>query len=213
MNPITLMTLKHLDRTFDFRDEDFEGLIFDCDGTLTDSMPLHFVAWQSTMRNHGIEFTEERFYSMAGIPSQHIIESLSAEQNVVINVHAASDEKENLFLTMLDQLQSIPVICDIARRNHGVRPISVASGGTHPLVLAQLQQIELIDVFPIRVCAEDTVRHKPEPDVFLKAAEQMQVEPTRCCVFEDSPLGFEGARRAGMCYVDIRQLRELTRVR
>ena len=84
--------------------------------------------------------------------------------------------------------------------------MAIASGGTRELVTAQLNQINMLTYFQAVVCSEDTEKHKPEPDVFLHAASLIKIEPVRCCVFEDSPLGIEAAIRAGMCYVDIRKI-------
>ena len=91
-------------------------------------------------------------------------------------------------------------------------PIGVASGGTRDAVLAQLRQIELHDTFPVIVTAEDTERHKPEPDVFLKAARLMQIEPGFCCVYEDSDLGIQAAQAAGMHWVDVRTFHSPRRI-
>ena len=193
------------DRTERFRDEDFTALIFDCDGTLTDSMPLHFEAWNSTMHAYGIELGLERFYALGGIPTDRIVQQLSREQKISLDVKAVSNEKEDAFQRLIPRLEPINAVCDVVRRNHGKRPISVASGGTRELVTAQLVQIGLRDLFEILVCSEDTEKHKPEPDVFLEAARRMSVPPEKCCVFEDSPLGFEAALSAGMAFVDIRK--------
>ena len=181
-----------------------QGYIFDCDGTLTDSMPLHYLAWNKTMSDHGIEFSEDRFYALAGMPTEKIIQLLAEEQKVSVNPLLASQQKEQAFMSLIDQLQPIEPVISKARSLTGRSPISVASGGTREAVLAQLQQIEMCDVFQIIVTAEDTDLHKPEPDAFLKAADLMQVEPCACCVYEDSDLGIQAAEAAGMQWIDVR---------
>ncbi len=185
-------------------DGQFDGLIFDCDGTLTDSMPLHYEAWHQTMTRYGIEFTEVRFYSMAGMPSEKIIAELCHEQSKTIDIDTAAHEKETAFERLIDRLQPLDRVCHIAARYHGRLPMAVASGGIRRIIDAQLERIELSHLFSVRVTAEDTELHKPEPDVFLEAARQLGVSPFRCLVFEDSPLGFEAACRAGMGWVDVR---------
>ena len=200
--------LAEFDVTDQFVDEDFEGLIFDCDGTLTDSMPLHFLAWHKTMASHGIEFPEERFYALGGMPSDRIVVLLANEQSKSLDAIRVAEEKEMAFIALMDQLEPIPMVCDVAKRNFGKRAISVASGGMGEIVSKQLQHINMFELFDIRVCSEDTERHKPEPDVFLEAAKRMNVDPQACCVFEDSPLGFQAAATAGMAYVDIRRWKE-----
>ena len=183
---------------------DYEGLIFDCDGTLTDSMPLHYVAWRDTMSAHGITFPEERFYAMGGMPSEQIIEILAAEQRVIVEVAKAAQQKEAAFVETIAQLRPLEAVCEIARSHHGRIPMAVASGGIKPAVLAQLERIAIGQLFPVVVTAEDTQKHKPEPDAFLEAARLIDVVPERCLVFEDSPLGIEAARRAGMDCIDVR---------
>lgn len=184
----------------------YQGHIFDCDGTLTDSMPLHAIAWERTMARYGIQFTQERCYAMGGMPAVSIIEILSVENSVSLDAVAVSEEKEAEFFQALDQLQPVRFTKDLLQQflADGV-PVSVASGSTRTSVLKQLRQIGLADAFDIVVAAEDTERHKPEPDVFLRAAGLMGLEPEVCCVYEDSDFGIEAARRAGMGWVDVRQ--------
>ena len=182
----------------------YEALIFDCDGTLTDSMPLHYVAWRETMTRYGIEFGEPQFYSMAGMPSEKIIAVLCREQSQSIDIDKAAHEKELEFEKLLDRLEPLDRVCAIAKQYYQVLPMAVASGGIRRIIDAQLVQIKLDHLFDIRVTAEDTERHKPEPDVFLEAARQLDIDPSRCLVFEDSPLGFQAAAKAGMGWVDVR---------
>ena len=182
----------------------FDALIFDCDGTLSDSMPLHYIAWRETMAGYGISFPEERFYSMGGMPSEKIIGILSAEQCVSIDAMKASVEKEQRFVESMGSLQPKHEVCEVARSCHGTLPMAVASGGIRPVIDKQLVQIALSNCFEVIVTAEDTQLHKPEPDVFIEAARQMRVEPTRCLVFEDSELGFAAAESAGMNWIDVR---------
>lgn len=184
--------------------ERYEGLIFDCDGTLTDSMPLHYLAWNETMTRHGIDFPEARFYAMGGMPSEKIIAVLSSEQGVSVDVDLATEEKEANFIARIPGVERLAHVTEIAERHLDRVVMSVASGGMRDIVANQLRTIGVADWFPVLVGSEDTELHKPEPDVFLCAAERMGVDPKRCLVFEDSPLGFEAAERAGMDWVDVR---------
>lgn len=180
------------------------ALIFDCDGTLTDSMPLHFLCWHQTMQRHGITFDEDRFYSLGGIPTDKIIAMLSQEQGVLVNVPEAAQQKEAAFIDMLHQLEPIPFVVEVARQQRGRLKMAVASGGFRTIIEQQLRQIGVHDWFDTIVSAEDTALHKPEPDVFLEAARRLGVPPELCLVYEDSDLGIEAARRAGMTWVDVR---------
>ncbi|TWT75196.1 HAD family hydrolase [Allorhodopirellula solitaria] len=182
----------------------FDGLIFDCDGTLSDSMPLHYIAWRDTMSARGVEFPEQRFYSMGGMPTEKIISVLSQEQDVRVDVDATAAAKELAFEELMDDLQPLELVCEVAARHRDRMAMAVASGGIRPIVSRQLQQLGISEWFGALVTSEDTVGHKPEPDAFLLAAELLNIAPERCLVFEDSPLGFEAAVRAGMQYVDVR---------
>jgi beta-phosphoglucomutase-like phosphatase (HAD superfamily) len=182
----------------------YEGMIFDCDGTLTDSMPLHFRAWQRTMREHGIEFEEDHFYRLGGMPTHRIIELLSDQNGVQVDPRVAGPQKEAAFEDLIDELTGKADVIAAVTALHGRMPLAVASGGFFPAISGQLRRLEIVSMFDAIVTAEDTERHKPEPDVFLEAARRLGVPPTRCLVWEDSPLGFQAASAAGMDCVDVR---------
>jgi len=183
---------------------DFDALIFDCDGTLSHSMPLHYIAWRDTMARYGIEFSEPRFYGMGGMPSEKIIAILSDEQGMPVDAARAAEQKEDLFAESIHRLEPLHVVCEIARNHAGRLPMAVASGGIAAIVIRQLQQLGIRELFHTVVTSEDTEHHKPEPDVFLEAARRLRIPPERCLVFEDSPLGFQAAEAAGMQWVDVR---------
>ena len=189
-----------------------EALIFDCDGTLTDSMPLHFIAWHKTMRRFGIEFSEDRFYALGGIPSDKIIQMLAEEANMPLDASAIASEKEQIFLDSMHLLVEIEAITSIVRENKGKLPMAVASGGFRDIVEKQVAHIGLEGWFDTMVTAEDTTRHKPEPDVFLEAARRLGAAPANCLVYEDADLGIEAARRAGMQWVDVRTVHRPRRI-
>lgn len=182
----------------------YAGLIFDCDGTLTDSMPVHYLAWRETMNRYGIAFPEERFYRLGGMPTDKIIQLLASEQGKQVDASVASIEKEEAFLTRLDLLRPIEPVKQVAFHFRGRLPIAVASGGYREVILKQIRQIGCDGWFDAVVTAEDTTRHKPEPDVFLETAKRLGVAPQACLVYEDSDLGIEAARRAQMDVIDVR---------
>ncbi|MCC9599709.1 beta-phosphoglucomutase family hydrolase [Stieleria sp. JC731] len=184
--------------------EKYDGLIFDCDGTLADSMPLHYVAWRETLLRYGIEFSNDRFYAMGGMPSASIVQILAEEQNVVVDAPSVADEKEAAFTELIVQVQPKVAVCEVAKAFHKKKPMAVASGSGRDIVNRQLNALAIADLFSTIVASEDTDRHKPEPDVFLEAAARLGVNPERCVVFEDSPLGFQAAEAAGMDWIDVR---------
>lgn len=182
------------------------ALIFDCDGTLADTMPAHYRAWLRILEPHGVCFPEDRFYSMGGMPAAKILELLFGEAGKVCEVEVLTRQKESAFLELMAEIRPIEKVVDVARKGRGVLPMAVASGGHRQIVERTLRQIGILEWFPVIVGAEDTAKHKPEPDVFLEAARRLGVMPGDCTVYEDTDLGIEAARRAGMRWVDVRTL-------
>lgn len=181
------------------------GLIFDCDGTLADTMPAHYKAWTAMLDKHAIPFPETRFYAMGGMPTAQIIRVLAADAGVVVtDVDAMVHEKEQGFLSYLDAVAPVEPVLAIAAAHRGKLPIAVASGGYRDTITRTLDRLAIRDWFDALVTAEDTARHKPEPDVFLEAARRLRVSAELCVVFEDTDIGLEAARRAGMTGIDVR---------
>jgi len=180
-------------------DREFAGYIFDCDGTLADTMPLHYRAWKRLLGDHGEDFDEEAFYSLGGMPTQQIFEHLEQSRGLAIaDVEGAALLKEEYFVELLPEVRPIEQVVLIAQRWHGVKPLAVASGGLRKYVELTLDAIGIRSLFDAVVCVEDYARAKPFPDAFLEAARQLAVDPAHCLVFEDSPLGVTAAGAAGM---------------
>jgi beta-phosphoglucomutase family hydrolase len=181
------------------------GLIFDCDGTLADTMPAHYLSWSQMLSQHGLTFSLQQFYELAGIPTENIIRLLAREQAVVLEDEAQMvQEKEHYYLLQLAQVAPVEAVVQVAANYRGKLPLAVASGGQRTVVQKTLDALGILDWFDAIVCAEDTVRHKPAPDVFLEAARRIGVAPAHCVGFEDAELGLEALRRAGMLAVDVR---------
>lgn len=184
----------------------FDGLIFDMDGTLADTMPTHFIAWSRSMAEHGIEFSEERFYALGGVPANVIIDLLAKEQGKVVDADAVAEAKEDLFLKLLEDVQPVLPVKAIAEFHREHIPMAVATGSFHWLAEKILKALEIREWFDAIVGADDVQNPKPAPDAYLKAAELIGVDPKRCHAFEDTKLGIEAARNAGMEVVDINTL-------
>src|SRR5438094_18118 len=111
------------------------GLIFDCDGTLADTMPVHYLAWTAMLDRHGIPFPEKRFYELGGVPTAQIIRILSLESGVpVIDVDRMVHEKESAFLANLHAVRPVPRVYDVGRDYRHTLPMAVASGGYRDVV-------------------------------------------------------------------------------
>ena len=186
------------------------ALIFDCDGTLADTMPAHYLAWQVVLAGTGLVLEETRFYALAGVPTPRIAELIVAERAPGVAPRDAgqlASDKEREYRERVTEVAPIEKVVAIARagRARGL-PMAVASGSHRALVESTLAAVGLSDWFQAIVAAEDVVHPKPAPDVFLEAARRLGVSPADCTVYEDADLGLEAARRAGMRAVDIRLL-------
>ena len=181
------------------------GLIFDCDGTLADTMPLHYRAWRLTLDGIGMPnlFPEAQFYLWGGIPAREVLGRLKAEHGRGFDIDSLTAIKENHFADLVAESTPIPTVVAEARRFFGSVPMAVASGGQRDLVEATLRQLGIRELFSIVLGSQDVESGKPEPDLFLLAAEKLGVAPENCVVFEDAPPGIEAALRAGMRAVDV----------
>lgn len=182
------------------------GIIFDCDGTLADTMPLHWRAWQVITVRHKLHFPEDRFYSLGGVPSRDILKMLGEEQGVSINHLAVAYEKEQEYLPLIAQVEPINAVVGVARANFGKIPMAVASGGTREIIGQVLGHLGILNLFQAIVTSEDVTNQKPAPDIFLEAARRIGVAPEYCRAYEDTDLGIRAIRAAGMEAVDVRQL-------
>ena len=184
-----------------------QGLIFDCDGTLADTMPLHWHAWKLITQRHGLHFPEDRFYSLGGVPSRDILKMLAEEQGRSLDHIAVAHEKENAYLPLMAQVEPIHAVVEIARANAGRIPMAVASGGTQPIICDVLEHLKIRHLFAAVVTSEMVTNQKPAPDIFLEAARRIGVDPQFCRAYEDTDLGLQAIRSAGMEAVDVRHLR------
>src|SRR5437762_4031689 len=183
-----------------------EGIIFDCDGTLADTMPLHWRAWQVITARHRLNLPEDRFYALGGVPSRDILKMLSQEQGVAIDHLAVAKEKEAEYLPLIAQVEPINAVVGIARENFGKLPMAVASGGTSHGIEQVLTHLGIRSLFQTVVTSEMVKNQKPAPDIFLEAARRLGVAPQFCRAYEDTDLGMQAIRTAGMQAVDVRQL-------
>jgi beta-phosphoglucomutase family hydrolase len=182
------------------------GLVFDCDGTLADTMPLHWRAWQVIASRYKLHFPQDRFYALGGVPSRDILKMLAEEQGVTLDHLKAAHEKEEAYLPLMAQVEPIHAVVEVARENHNKIPMAVASGGTRQIIEQVLDHLKIRGFFKAVVTSECVVNQKPAPDIFLEAARRIGVEPRFCRAYEDTDLGLQAIRAAGMEAVDVRGL-------
>lgn len=182
-------------------DEPFAACIFDCDGTLVDSMPLHYHAWLAALTKYGFpegRFTLEMHHQVAGMPGVAIVEQLNGEFGCAMPLEAVEEERVRWYMEHHTEVRGIEPVVDFARRMHGAMPLAVASGSDRGIVEESLRIVGILELFPVIITPADVARGKPAPDMFLLAAERMGVKPEDCLVFEDGHLGIQAAESAGM---------------
>ena len=184
--------------TLDIPAGEFRAFLFDCDGTLADTMPLHYQAWLEEVRARGGEFPEDLFYSLGGVPAPGVVEFLNHRYNLSMPVEETAAAKEQRFEHLIPQVRPIQAVVDFARSKSGRYPLAVGSGGMKSLVVATLEALGIREHFQAVVTYEDVAHPKPAPDTYLEAARRLGVPPETCLVFEDTPLGLQCAKNAGM---------------
>jgi len=184
---------------------DFAGYIFDLDGTLIDTMPLHYRAWDAAIRSAGLQgsLDEDLFYSLGGVPTVRVAELIGQHYGMKLDPKRVFHEKEALFLELQADAQLIKPVVDFARQASISHPMAIASGGTRDIVNRSLELAGIGALFKAVVTADDVVHGKPAPDMFLLAARLLGVDPTRCLVFEDAEPGIKAALAAGMKVVRV----------
>lgn len=180
------------------------GLIFDCDGTLVDSLPLHYAAWEETFAELGLACPLDFLLRHNGKPTDRIVTLYNAEFGSTIDVERFTKDKEQRTYVRLEQTPPIEPVAALARRYHGHLPMAVVSGSNRPNVERALRAAGLHKLFSVMLTADDGLPPKPAPDLFLEAARRIGVEPGACQVFEDADSGLEAARCAGMLATDVR---------
>ena len=182
---------------------DFQAYLFDCDGTIVDSMPLHYIAWKTALAEWNCPFPEDLFYAWGGKPVDEIISTLNTSHGLHMPVETVGTRKEGLYYDLLPQLKAIPEVLEHIEAQYGRIPFAVVSGGRSSSVVRSLTTVNLLDKFETIVGAEDYANSKPAPDAFLVGAQRLGVAPEHCLVFEDTDLGIQAATAAGMASVRV----------
>ena len=187
-----------------------KGLIFDLDGTIADTMPIHYIAWRNAAARYGIDFSVDLFAQLAGIPLYPTVERLNRLFGKDIDPKEMGDAKELEYEQNMAQMKPIEPVVNLIRKYHGKIPMSVGTGGLRRLAWRTLEIIELDRCIDHLVSSEDVTRYKPHPETFLRCADLMKVAPESCQVFEDGMLGIQAAKAAGMMVTDVTAYYEVT---
>ena len=188
-----------------FPRDGFDAVIFDCDGTLVDSMPAHFEAWCDALAVYGAGgvLREDVFFAMGGRPSHDIVMEINSLYGLKLDPEAIALAKREAFFKRMDAISLIDEVAAFAESLRGRVPMAVASGSSRRVVEKTLQRLGVSDWFDEVVTADDVAEGKPAPDVFLHAARLLGVIPLKCLALDDAPAGILAAQRAGMQVVAI----------
>ncbi len=181
----------------------FRAYLFDLDGTVADSMPLHLISWQQATREFGGDFPTELFWQWGGIPLPRTVEMLNERFGYHLDPAEVVHRKEQLYLTMLDQLHPITSVAAHVAKQYGHIPMAIVSGSPRLTIERTLETLRMSDCFQAIVAAEDYTHGKPDPEPFLTAARLLNIAPGDCLVFEDAEAGIQSAIAAGMQYVRV----------
>lgn len=181
-----------------------KALIFDLDGTLSDSLPVHIASWNAVCEKLNCTFDERILVEMTGAPTLSFAERIKREQNLEITAEALVVLKQQEFWKNINQIKPHDAVIDLMKSAHGKIPMAVGTGASRTSAMLQMKELGIDQLFDFIVTADDVDRHKPEPDTFLKCADLMGIEPKYCQVFEDGELGMQAAQTAGMLLTDVR---------
>ncbi len=182
-----------------------KALIFDVDGTLVHSMPLHYKAWVKVGEKYNFHFPEDLFYELAGVPTPGIAKVIIEKLDLTHAIDQLAEEKEDTYIGMIDEIRPVQKVVDLVKAYHGQLPLAAGTGSPRINATKTIQTIGIFELFEVLVTYEDVENPKPAPDTFLKCADYLKVEPRFCQVFEDGDPGLEAANKAGMIVTDVRQ--------
>ncbi len=184
----------------------FDALLFDCDGTLVESAPAWLLAINQALGAESAPMPQVWYYDRLGLSPGDLLDAFEAEFGPLTLPRAEFYRRcTGAFSAAAHALQEVTIVSALAREWHGRKPMAVVSNAQRTAVVSSLTAVGLLPLFPVLITIEDVTQGKPEPDIYLRAAEVLQVAPQRCVVLEDSVEGLTAAARAGMPAVDIRE--------
>jgi beta-phosphoglucomutase-like phosphatase (HAD superfamily) len=186
-------------------DPPYQALIFDCDGTLANTTPMHYQAWAEAITTFGGTLPQSWYYQHAGTSTLELVGLINQAFGYQLDPQTVKRVKHDRFAALLVDVQPVPETLEVINYHRGKIPLAIASGGSRQNVEATLGTLGLSDVFQVIVTIEDVSKGKPDPEIFLTTAQRLDIPPAACVVYEDTDVGILAAQQAGMMAIDIRQ--------
>ena len=191
-------------KPFQIPEKPYEAFLYDCDGTLADSMVPHIEAWVEAVGRHRVRIPGSLITELAGMPATKTVEEINRRYGSRLDPEKIAQEKEDLFHDhYLHRVTAIDSVVENLKANHGKVKIGIVSGGRTRIVHKTLEMLGIANLVDVVICAEDVAHGKPDPEPYLIAAARLGIHPDHCLVFEDGELGIQSAMNAGMDWVRI----------
>ncbi|MEQ4721497.1 HAD family phosphatase [Nonomuraea sp. B19D2] len=182
----------------------YAALIFDCDGTLLDTAAANESAWRTALEKWDIELDPGWYRARTGLPADALMTELAAKIGREFDHAAVRAAALDTYSRLVGAVEPHEPVAAVARAHHGRVPMAVASGGSRRGVEEGLRATGLRPLFDAVVTRDDVRHGKPSPDVYVLAAERLEVHPAHCVAYEDSDEGAAAALVAGMRVIDVR---------
>jgi beta-phosphoglucomutase family hydrolase len=183
---------------------DAKALIFDLDGTLSNSLPVHVETWRIVGSRYGFDFDPQIIHEMTGRPTIEFARRIVEQYKVEEDPQELVKMKQRAFWELAHLLEPVEEVITLVMKNLGKIPMAVGTGASRRSAEVQLEALGIIDFFDVIVSADDVLKHKPHPQTFLECARLLRIDPQYCQVFEDGDLGISAAKEAGMMVTDVR---------
>ena len=176
-----------------------QALIFDLDGTLANTEELHFRAWKQTLLANTVEgFTFETFLNYVGTSNEKIAGDYIVSDSIAKTVTQLIKEKQNIYMELIPEVKLCTGAREIIKQFHGQKTLAVASSSHEKEVRAILTAHNIIGYFKEIICGDMVVNKKPDPEIYLKTSNLLQIPAAHCLAFEDSGPGLNAAKNAKM---------------
>lgn len=185
-----------------------KGFIFDLDGVIVDTAKYHYLAWKKLANSIGLDFSEEQNEQLKGVSRVHSLEKIiewgnrNLSEKEFLDLMNKKNEDYLSYISTMDEseiLTNVPQVLSFLIENK--QPIALGSASKNARAI--LERVNLLDTFNAIVDGNDVSKTKPNPEVFLNAANVLQVKPEKCIVFEDAVAGIQAANNANMISIGI----------